>query len=261
MTSGRECTNAVYDALCAGYRAIDSAAWYANEADVGAGIRKFLHEHPGVSRGDIFFTTKLRSNDSYEATRAAIKESLRKCGLGWIDLYLLHSPYGGPARRRECWRAVEDAVKAGEVRSAGVSNFGVRHLEELLKGGTTVPVAVNQVEVHPFNTQTAITSYCHENGIVVEAYAPLVRGMRMKHPTIVKLARQYAVTPAQLLIRWGLQKGFVVLPKSVTKERIEANAQVGHFAIGEKEMQELDALDDHLVTGEWARRFGARGVR
>jgi diketogulonate reductase-like aldo/keto reductase len=86
-----------------------------------------------------------------------------------------------------------------------VSNFGVRHLEELLKGGTTVPVAVNQVEVHPFNTQTAITSYCHENGIVVEAYAPLVRGMRMKHPTIVKLARQYAVTPAQLLIRWGLQ--------------------------------------------------------
>jgi diketogulonate reductase-like aldo/keto reductase len=250
MTSGRECTSAVYEALCAGYRAIDSAAWYGNEADVGAGIRKFLNEHSGVTREDIFFTTKLRSNDSYAATRAAIKESLRKCSLGWIDLYLLHSPYGGKERRRECWRAVQDAVIEGEVKSAGVSNFGVRHLEELLEGCTEVPVAVNQVEVHPFNTQTAITGFCAEKGIVVEAYAPLVRGMRMNHPTIVAFARQYGVTPAQLLIRWGLQKGFVVLPKSVTKERIKENAQVGHFKIGEREMKELDKLDEHLVTGE-----------
>ncbi|KAA8910715.1 NADP-dependent oxidoreductase domain-containing protein [Sphaerosporella brunnea] len=261
MTSGASCTAAVHTALSLGYRAIDSAAWYANEGDVGLGIQQFLASNASVTRKDIFFTTKLRSNTGYSATRAAIRESIRKSGLGWIDLYLLHSPYGGRAKRWDCWRAVQDAVRDGEVRSAGVSNFGVRHLQELMEdsaaaaaaaaaGKRDVPITVNQVEVHPFNTQSAITEFCQAHGIVVEAYAPLVRGMRMKHPTIVRIARECDVTPAQVLVRWGLQKGFVVLPKSVTMERIRENAQVSHFELSEGHMEELEALDEHLVT-DW----------
>jgi len=127
MTSGRETSTAVQHALEAGYRAIDSAEWYANEREVGSAVLKFLSSHH-ASRADVWFTTKLKTNSSYDATRRAVKESIRKSGLGHIDLYLLHSPYGGKYRRLECWRAVEDAIADGEVRAGGVSNFGVKHV-------------------------------------------------------------------------------------------------------------------------------------
>lgn len=131
MTSGNECSNAVAAALRAGYRAIDSAEWYANEREVGSTISKFLSSKDnsaGLKREDIWFTTKLKDNASYDATRKAIKKSIEKSGLGYLDLYLLHSPYGGKARRLECWKAVEDAIRDGEVRAGGVSNFGVKHV-------------------------------------------------------------------------------------------------------------------------------------
>jgi hypothetical protein len=130
MTSGRETTTAVHHALEAGYRAIDSAEWYANEREVGSSVLKSLSTS-GLRRADIWFTTKLKTNSSYDATRRAVKESIRKSGLGYIDLYLLHSPYGGKKRRLECWRAVEDAIEEGEVRAGGVSNFGVKHVSTL----------------------------------------------------------------------------------------------------------------------------------
>lgn len=127
MTSGRETSSMVSYALEAGYRGFDSAEWYANEAEVGSSILKFIQEKK-VKREEIWFTTKLKENRSYDHTRRKIKESIRKSGLGYLDLYLLHSPYGGAQKRRECWRAVEDAVAEGEVRAGGVSNFGVRHV-------------------------------------------------------------------------------------------------------------------------------------
>jgi diketogulonate reductase-like aldo/keto reductase len=296
MTSGNETSSAVAMALDAGYRAIDSAEMYRNEREVGSAIRKYLASSQ-LQRSDIWFTTKLANNTSYDATRKAIKESIRKSGMEYLDLYLIHSPYGGREKRLECWKAVEDAIKEGEVRVGGVSNFGVRHvcvllvfvllllplpssllsllslspfslpllslfssgqadrlsamqLQELLDSKPRVLPEINQIEVHPFNTQTDITSFCAKHGIVIEAYAPLARALRFKHPTIVQLSKKYQCTPAQLMVRWSLQHGYVPLPKSVTKERIIANGHVEHIEISAEDMKTMDGLDEHLVT-DW----------
>lgn len=227
---------------------------YHNEREVGRAVLRFLetekNKPDGLKREDIFFTSKLASNVSYEATRRSIKESIRASGLGYIDLFLIHSPYGGAKKRLECWRALEDALADDEIRAAGVSNYGVKHLQELLASQPTVLPVVNQIEVHPFNTRTAITSFCQQNEIVVEAYAPLARAYRFKHATIVSLAHKYGCTPAQLMVRWSAQHGYVPLPKSVNRERIIANAQIEGFAIGEEDMGVLDGLDEYLVT-DW----------
>lgn len=247
---------------------------YHNEREVGRAILAFLEAEKkkpnGLTREDIFFTSKLASNISYDATRRSIKESIRVSGLGYIDLFLIHAPYGGKAKRLECWRAIEDAIADKEVRSGGVSNYGVKHLKELLASNPRVFPAVNQIEVHPFNTRTEITSFCQENGIVVEAYAPLARAYRMNHPTIVSLSKKYGCTPAQLLVRWSLQHGYVPLPKSATKERIISNGQVDGFEIDEADMKTMDGLDEYLVTGRYlyilpvvfiadSHRLGPRG--
>ncbi|QKX56376.1 uncharacterized protein TRUGW13939_03477 [Talaromyces rugulosus] len=254
LTSGRETENAVKHALGAGYRGIDSAQMYHNERDVGRAVLRFLEAEKtkpdGLTRKDIFFTSKLASNVSYDATRRSIKQSIRASGLEYIDLFLIHSPYGGAKKRLECWRALEDALAENEIRAAGVSNYGVKHLQELLASEPTVQPVVNQIEVHPFNTRTAITSFCQQNGIVVEAYAPLARAYRFGHATIVSLAQKYGCTPAQLMVRWSTQHGYVPLPKSINRERIIANAQIEGFAIGEEDMQVLDGLDEYLVT-DW----------
>jgi diketogulonate reductase-like aldo/keto reductase len=226
---------------------------YHNEREVGRAVLRFLEAEKtkpdGLTRKDIFFTSKLASNVSYDATRRSIKQSIRASGLEYIDLFLIHSPYGGPKKRLECWRALEDALAENEIRAAGVSNYGVKHLQELLASEPTVQPAVNQIEVHPFNTRTAITSFCQQNQIVVEAYAPLARAYRFGHATIVSLAQKYGCTPAQLMVRWSAQHGYVPLPKSSNRERIIANAQIEGFAIGEEDMQVLDGLDEYLVTG------------
>ncbi|KAJ9297878.1 hypothetical protein DTO271G3_4099 [Paecilomyces variotii] len=254
MTSGKETENAVKYALEAGYRGIDSAQMYHNEREVGRAILAFLEKEKnkpnGLKREDIFFTTKLASNNGYDATRQSIKKSLSVSGLGYIDLFLIHSPYGGKTQRLEAWRAVEDAMLDNEIRTGGVSNFGVRHLKELLGSNPRVRPAVNQIEVHPFNTRTDITSFCQENNIVVEAYAPLARALRKSHPTVVSLSKKYGCTWAQLLVRWSLQHGYVPLPKSTSKERIISNADVGGFEIDEADMKTLDGLDEYLVT-DW----------
>lgn len=252
--SGREAKNAVQYALAAGYRAIDSAQMYHNERECGQAIKTFLADKSanstGLKREDIFFTSKLASNASYEIARESIRKSVQTCGLGYIDLFLLHSPYGGKRARLSSWKAVEDAIEAGEIKIGGVSNFGVKHLEELIESKPKILPAINQIEVHPFNTRTSITSFCQKNGIAVEAYAPLARALRMKDPTIVELSKKYSCTPAQLMVRWSLQHGFIPLPKSVSKERIEANAKIDSFEIEDKDMEKMDALDEYLVT-DW----------
>lgn len=253
LTSGKETYQAVRWALEAGYRGVDSAQMYHNERETGKAIVDFLESDANVhslKRDDIHFTSKLASNSAYETARKAIKRSVKEAGLGYIDLFLLHSPYGGKQARLDSWRAVEDAIDDGEVKIGGVSNYGVKHLQELLDSNPRIPPAVNQIEVHPFNTRKDITSFCQQHNIVVEAYAPLVRALRMKHPTIVSLAKKYSCTPGQLLVRWSLQHGYVPLPKSVKKERIIENGQVGGFEIEAADMEAMDALDEYLVT-DW----------
>lgn len=226
---------------------------YDNEAEVGNTIRAYIAEQKdkpnALKREDIFFTTKIQTNNGYDAARASIKESLRACGLGYIDLFLIHAPYGGKEKRLASWRAIEDAISAGEVRAGGVSNYGIKHLKELLDTNPKVMPVVNQLEVHPFNTRSEITKFCQENDIVVEAFCPLTRGMKLKHPTIVKLAEKYKCTAAQLLLRWSLQHGYVPLPKSSSKQRIVENAQVGGEEISREDMITLDKLDEYLVIG------------
>jgi diketogulonate reductase-like aldo/keto reductase len=254
LTSGQETVNAVKWALDAGYRGFDSAQMYRNEREVGKSIASWLSDENSntekLKREDIFFTSKLASNTNYEAARKSIKQSVKASGLGYIDLFLLHSPYGGKQSRLASWQAVEDAIDDGEVKIGGVSNYGIKHLEELLATKPRIVPAVNQIEVHPFNTRTNITSFCEKHGILVAAYAPLARGLRMNHPTITSLSKKYSCTPAQLMIRWSLQHGFIPLPKSAKRERIESNGQVSHFQIEDADMKTMDGLDEYLAT-DW----------
>ncbi|KAF7317196.1 Aldo-ket-red domain-containing protein [Mycena chlorophos] len=245
---GREAYTAVTWALEAGYRHIDSATWYENEKECGQAIRDFCNA-TGTPRAAIFYTTKLKLNDGYDATLKAIDFSLDQCGLGYIDLYLIHGPLGGPTARKECWRAICDAQKAGKLKSIGVSTFGVRHLKDILDMGLVVPV-VNQIDLHPFMARTEIVKLCRDNNIALEAWAPLVRGLRFRHPIISKLAGKYNKQPAQILLRYSLQKDYVAIPKSASKTRIIANLDIFDFALEKSEMAELDALDEGLVT-DW----------
>ena len=191
----------------------------------------------------------------YEATKASIQSSFTQTGLEYIDLYLIHSPYGGAAARKGTWRALVEAQRAGLIRSIGVSNYGVHHLNELEnyiseieaaegsgKGGV---ISVGQYELHPWLMRPDIVKWCRERGVVLEAYCPIVRGERFEEPKLRRLAEKYGRTPAQVLLRWSLQKGFVPLPKSVTMRRIEENADGFGFELREEDIAELD-------TGEYS---------
>jgi len=233
---------AVREALRLGYRHVDTAHIYGNEADVGAAIRE-----SGIPRDEVFVTTKLWNADQgFDEARRAFDRSLATLGLGHIDLYLLHWPV--PGRRLESWRAVEGFLADGRARAIGVSNFMPRHLEELL-ARAKVPPAVNQIEVSPFLQRVETRALCRRHDIVVEAYSPLTRGLRLAHPVVADVARRTARTAAQVLLRWALQHDMVVLPKSVHAERIAENAAIFDFALDEAAMGELDGLEEGLVTG------------
>lgn len=240
--SGGETRRAVRWALEAGYRHVDTARIYGNEADVGAALRE-----SGIPREEVFVTTKLWNSDhGYDRTIRACTESLSRLGLAHVDLYLVHWPVQG--LRLDTWRAMETLLGEGKCRAIGVSNYMVRHLEELL-GKCKVPPAVNQIELSPFLFPPALVELCNDRRIVIEAYSPLTKGLRLRHPAIVAAAKKVGRTPAQVLIRWALEHGFVVLPKSVTQARIAENARVFDFALGPEEMRVLDGLDEGLHTG------------
>jgi len=236
---GRVTQNAVKYALTVGYRHIDTARIYGNEADVGEAIRE-----SGVPRKDLFVTTKLWNSDQgYDSTLRACEASLKRIGLDYLDLYLIHFPVS--ETRGESWKAMETLLEKGKCRSIGVSNLTIGHLEELL-GEYEVTPAVNQVEFHPFLYQKELLEYCQTKGIQVEAYSPLARGERFKHPRIISLATKYSKTPAQLMIRWGIQQRLVVIPKSTREERIRENSQVFDFDISDDDMRSLDSLNEGL---------------
>jgi diketogulonate reductase-like aldo/keto reductase len=243
LLPGDATRRAVAAALAAGYRHVDTAAGYRNEADVGAAISA-----SGLEPGSVWVTTKLANADQGAATaRRAFEASLERLGLDGIDLYLLHWPH---ERRLESWRVLEQLHAEGLARSIGVSNFLVRHLDELL-ANASVPPAVNQIELSPFlyRSRADTLRRCADAGIAVEAYSPLTKARRLHDPTIGRVAAEVGRTPAQVLIRWSLQKGFIVIPRSSSPARIAENADVFGFALDDPQVASLDELDEGLTTG------------
>jgi diketogulonate reductase-like aldo/keto reductase len=238
---GAETRDAVGEALRVGYRLVDTARAYRNEADVGAAVRE-----SGIPRGEIFVTTKLWNGDhGYDRTLRAMDESLERLGLERVDLYLVHWPVEG--LRHESWRAMEKILADGKARAIGVSNYTIRHLDELLARAKVAP-AVNQVEFSPFLYQRDLLAHCVRHGIRLEAYGPLVRGQRMDDPVLARIARKHGRTPAQVLLRWALQHDVVAIPKSVHPARIRENSDVFGFALEADDMAALDGLDEGYRT-------------
>jgi diketogulonate reductase-like aldo/keto reductase len=272
------CTTSCAHALRAGYRHIDTAQYYANEASVGEAVRA-----SGLKRSDVFLTTKILSAGAdADATYASVVESVEKLDGkdGYVDLFLIHSPNGGAKARKLMWTALEKAKEAGKVREIGVSNYAVEVLEELKEFAKVWPPAVNQVEVcvcyfpypssanhplgcpaysylptdtqdtlanasqlHPWCQQRELVDFCKQNNIVVQAYCPLVRNEKAQDATLLAISKKHGVSANQVLVRWSLQKGWVPLPKSDTPERIVSNADVYGFELDKEDMEKLDQLD------------------
>ena len=217
MRPGKETYQAVITALEIGYRLVDTASFYRNEEDVGRAVLD-----SGIPRSEIFITTKLWNDEQgYESALRAFDASLKRLGLGYIDLYLIHFPV--PNLREESWRALEKILESGRVRAIGVSNYMEYHLKELLSQATVIP-AVNQVEFSPFLNQQALLAFCRKNRVQVEAYAPLTSGHRIYDRQITAIATAHGRTNAQVLLRWALQQGLIIIPKSTHAQRIAENA-------------------------------------
>ena len=251
IRAGASCEAAVLAALEAGYRHIDTATIYGNEESVGAAVRK-----SGIPREHVFVTTKLW-NSHHSNPERALDTSLRKLKFDYVDLYLMHYPV---PERRQSWPILNRLRAKGKARSIGVSNFTIRHLMELLDGSETAP-AVNQVEFHPYLYQKDLLAFCQSKGIIIAAYSPLTHGERLNDPKLVGVAKKYSSaagqrsshrsetkSTAQILIRWALQHGLVVIPKSANRKRIFENADVFDFEISAEDMQLLDNFNEDLRT-------------
>jgi methylglyoxal/glyoxal reductase len=242
---GDETVRAVGWALEAGYRHIDTARVYGNESDVGKALKA-----SGLPRDDVYLTTKLwRQDFGYDAALRACDASLADLGVEAVDLYLLHWP--SAATMGDTWKALERLLADGRCRSIGVSNFTNHHLDRLLSTAQVVP-AVNQLEVHPFLQPRATLDACLAHDIAVEAWAPLTKGRRLNHPTIISIAEALNRTPAQVLIRWSLEHDFIVIPKSVNEVRIRENADVFSFELTPEQRRQLDGLhEDYRTSPGW----------
>ncbi|RDL37180.1 putative aldo-keto reductase protein [Venustampulla echinocandica] len=249
QTPAKECEEVTSLAFKAGYRHVDSAIAYKNQEFAASAIHK-----SNIPREDIFFTSKIPPrNLSYENSKAQVEDTLKETNLGYIDLMLIHAPYGGREARKGAWKALLEAQEEGKIRSLGISNYGVHHLDEMEvymkeleeergkgKGGV---IDVGQWELHPWLPRRDIVEWCQKRGILLEAYAPLVRGERLEEPALQPPMKKYGKTAAQVLVRWSLQKGFVPLPKSVTPSRIVENADVFDFELTEEEMKSLETQE------------------
>ncbi len=262
QTKPSEAIDSVFAALEAGYRHIDSAKIYGNERDAVEGILRFL-EKPGqtVKREDIFYTTKIWNADQgYEKGLAAIDEALDKlsghskegqtdCNIGYIDLLLIHNPVTSREKRLGTWKALQEGLKTGKIKSIGVSNYGIPHLEELFNWeGQTITPAVNQLELHPWLQRTELVEYLRNKNILPVAYSPLTRGQRFDDPKLVELTKRYNKSPAQILVKWSIQAGFVPLPKSTHPQRIKDNIDIDDFELSAKEVEELGDKNENGFT-------------
>jgi diketogulonate reductase-like aldo/keto reductase len=237
MRPGTETYQAVRAALETGCRLVDTASLYGNEEDVGRAVKD-----SAIPREEVFITTKLWNSDhGYDSALRAFDASLRRLGLGYIDLYLIHFPV--PKVRDESWRALEHILKSNRARAIGVSNYTEQHLNDLLRNASVVP-AVNQVEFSPFLYQRDLLEFCREHRIQLEAYAPLTAGRRLHHPRITAIAKKHGRTNAQVLLRWALQHEVVVIPKSTHVDRIAENARIFDFELSPEDVSILDSLDE-----------------
>jgi 2,5-diketo-D-gluconate reductase A len=237
VTDLAECQRAVEDALSVGYRLIDTAAAYKNEEAVGSAIRKC-----GLARDELFVTTKLWVSDTgYDRTKAAFDRSLRLLGLDFLDLYLIHQPYGDV---HGSWRAMQELQREGRVRAIGVSNFHPDRVMDMIVHNEVAP-AVNQIETHPFNQQIAAQAFLRENGVQIEAWAPFAEGKHdiFANQVLSAIGAKHGKSVAQVILRWLVQRGVVVIPKSVRKERMLENLAVFDFELGAAEMESIVALD------------------
>ena len=232
-----QCEQGVYDAITAGYRLIDTAASYRNEEAVGRAVRR-----SGVPRKELFITTKLWVQDAgYEKTKAAFEQQMKLLGLDYLDLYLIHQPYGDVYGS---WRAMEELYKEGRIRAIGVSNFSDVRLADLAELNEVAP-AVNQVEVHPFCQQNTLKKTMDEYKVQMEAWGPLAEGQReiFKNEVLSSIGRKYGKTIAQVILRWHVQRGVVAIPKSVHRERIVENYSIWDFKLSEEDMNSIAAMD------------------
>ncbi|TGY96653.1 aldo/keto reductase [Petralouisia muris] len=232
-----QCETAVKDAINCGYRLIDTAAAYMNEEAVGSAIKK-----SGVDRKDLFITTKLWIQDaSYESAKKAVQTSLNKLGLDYLDLYLIHQPMGD---YMGAYRAMEELYKEGILRAIGVCNFYPERLADLCETVSVIP-AVNQVELHPFFQQENALSLMKEYGVCPEAWGPFAEGNHgiFTHPVLTAIGKKYGKSPAQTALRWNVQRGVVVIPKSVHKDRMAENMDIWNFSLTEEDMNEIAKLD------------------
>lgn len=235
-TDNNEAENAIISAVKSGYRLIDTASVYKNEESVGRGIAKC-----GVSRKELFITTKIwNTAQRLGDVQGAFERSLERLGLDYVDLYLIHWPV--PGCYMSTWKHLENILESGRAHSIGVSNFQIRHLEELRNISGIVP-AVNQIECHPLCYPRELIAYCQSNGIAMQAYAPLARGAYLDHDVMCILATKYGRTPAQIGLRWMVQKEISVIPKSVNPDRIASNGNIFDFFIEQEDMDILDTLN------------------
>ncbi|KGX92747.1 glyoxal reductase [Pontibacillus halophilus JSM 076056 = DSM 19796] len=252
VDEGAELEEAVKKAIEIGYRSIDTAAIYGNERSVGNGIKKAI-DAGLVTRDELFVTSKVWNDGlSYDETIAAYEESLEKLGLDYLDLYLIHWP--GEDKWQQPWKALEQLYKDGRMKSIGVSNFQVHHLESLLEDAEIVPV-INQVEFHPKLTQNEVRAFCEKHNIQVEAWSPLMNADLLSNDTIQEIAEQVGKTPAQVILRYDLQNGVITIPKSMTESRIKENIELYDFELNEEQLDKLDALNEDARSGPHPDEF------
>ncbi|MBQ4869263.1 aldo/keto reductase [Priestia megaterium] len=246
VEEGPELLNAVKIAIKHGYRSIDTAAIYGNEEGVGRGIREGLKE-AGISRENVFVTSKVWNADlGYDATIAAYETSLKKLGLDYLDLYLIHWPVEG--KYKEAWRALETLYKEGKVKAIGVSNFQVHHLKDLMEDAKIKPV-INQVEYHPRLTQKELQAFCEKHHIQLEAWSPLMQGELLNNEVLTEIANKHNKSVAQVILRWDVQNGIITIPKSTKEQRIVENASIFDFELTKEEIERIDELNQNHRVG------------
>jgi methylglyoxal/glyoxal reductase len=246
VEEGKDLEKAVETAIRIGYRSIDTAAIYQNEKSVGKGVQNAI-DAGLVTREELFITSKVWNDGlSYDETIQAYNDTLERLGLEYLDLYLIHWP--GQNKYMEPWKALEALYKEGRIKSIGVSNFQVSHLEHLLETAEVKPV-INQIEFHPKLVQEDVRAFCEKHDIQVEAWSPLMNAELLNHETVNEIADSLGKSAAQVILRWDLQHGVVTIPKSMTESRIKENIDIYDFELTEEQVKTLDALDEHKRIG------------
>ncbi|MFC0270499.1 aldo/keto reductase [Metabacillus herbersteinensis] len=246
VEDGQIVVDSVKAAIRNGYRSIDTAAIYENEEGVGQGIKEAIAE-TGIKREELFITSKVWNADlGYESTLSAFEDSLKRLGLDYLDLYLIHWPVEG--KFVESWKALETLYKTGKVKAIGMSNFQIHHLKEVIKNAEIMPM-INQVELHPLLNQEELRKFLKENSIQVEAWAPLMQGQLFENETLLTIAKKHNKSIAQVVLRWHLQNGVVIIPKSIKEHRIQENGDLFNFELSEEDMKQINSLNQNHRVG------------